>query len=1111
MIRLEKIPAYVPLELSHWTPTDGKSRIAGISSFGFSGTNAHVIISEPPAPEKSDSVSPDMPLSLLTLSAKSDSALNRLANAYLEHLQANPDISIRDLCYTANACRSHFSHRAAFIAGDTEQMIALLNAYIEGEQAATSNQQPATSNQKSATKNQQPKIAFLFPDDDLSGTRELYDLIPEFREKIQWCGSRFEPYFKSSVLEWLYSDSPSCPEDVKEACLFSVGYAMSGLLQSWGILPDAVWGQKTGNYAAACAAGILSPETAIRHIAGDWNNLPDKTCHPPQCRFIGSETGKPVKKKELTDPAYWRKHSDSPASPENIVAALSEQGYGHFLILGHYSKPAEQKASRHRILKTYGSWETLLQSLSECYCAGADIRWAEFYRDTAANKILLPTYPFERKRYWSPLKPRPETQPETKAFGDSSDQGTSPLEGSRVFSPLNEKGFEYRYEMNLENLPQLKDTHGIFHVGYCQEVLRRAVKQSFGTAPYLVKKTDFISALILSENENTAVHLLLEPGPDRETAFKFYSRTGNNERWELHITGKIELNSLSEFSEYAPESLDQIKKRCPENCSGLVFYHQMQTRGINLGPAVQWVEEIWYGEGEALARFRNASDQEKHECYAMQVNPGIFDACAQIFHAALWKNIPQDTRFMVVKWTDFACAGNPGNEELWCHAVLDKDASKDGSVFGRFDLFDQKGRAVASCRGNLMKGLSRYNVRELKKIRDAAKTQEKGVNKALMEELGNASAEEKKNILTQYFQEVVSAVLDMPASEISINESLRDMGLDSMTGLQFKTRVEHELDIDIPIEDIIQGPSIFELSESAVQKALSDNNQQPTPNNQQPTPNPQQPTPNPLWFAHRKPKPEPAVRLFCLPYGGGGASLYRRWQDKFPDHIEVCPVQLPGRENRLKEKPICDINEITERLETVIQPELDRAYAFYGHSMGALIAFRLAYRLWQNAEIKPARLFTGGFTAPIIYPNPLLKRTGSRIQSLGFESIPDPEQISEISDEQFDAFADAFPGLRKLSEGDGHLLKKVLVPIFVSDLKLVDSYQPRNEEPFDIPITAFHAKNDEHVTEDETKAWKNLTAGTFNMYILPGDHLFLHEDQAQAKLLELISRELETN
>lgn len=1102
-LHLEKIPAYIPLELTKpWQPFNGKSRIAGISSFGFSGTNGHVILSEYLETQKKDAVSLEMPLlSMMTLSAKSKNALSRLVRSYQAYLEANPGLNIHDLCYTANACRSHFSHRLAFIARDITQIRCLLDTFVDGQKSDSifkGNMEKETC----------PKIAFLFMAnrDNLSAiTQEFYDTLPGFREKIEHCASLFEPYLKCSILKWLYpldTQPLSYPEKVKEACLFSIEYTLSSLFQSWGILPDAVWAQETGKYAAACSAGIFSLETAILLVSHQWDHMTDnKRFNSPQCRVIDAHSGAPVKKKELMNPAYWQQsfYVDSSTGQEKVISELTAQGYGVFLIFGQNSEPVIHPDEQRRIFQIQNSWEQLVQILVHLYCSGVHIQWTAFYRGHQPEKILLPTYPFERKPYWSPFLPTVQSAVKETAIYPC-ESAINPLEGKRIHSPLNKNRFEYCYHMSLENFPELNDTHGVFHVGYCQEILSRAIKQSFPDTPsYVVKETDFISALMLSEEHTTTVHLILAPDKGSEIIFfEFYSRSQDSDQWDLNIKGTIELKRKYERFNQSPEFFEEIKKRCPENDSGLIFYHHLQKRGIQLGPSVQWVEEIWYGEGEAFARFRKASSEEKkaHQ-YALHIHPGIFDSCAQIFHAALWKDTPNDMRFMVVKWIDFAYPLDHKDEkELWCHVVLDRNACQPGFIIGRFDLFDQEGRLIAASRENQMQGIRGYKLKELKKIRDKAKSQEKGVNKKVINTLKSASKEQKTSILTEHFQKIVSAILDMPLADIHVEDSLRDMGMDSMTGLQLKTTIEHELDIDIPIEDIIQGLSISELISRSLE---SDPSRDEAPLKSQKKSLTADTTINDGWFVHRKINPQAEVRLFCLPYGGGGASLYRQWQDAFlHEHVEICPIQLPGRENRLKESLIYNISEMVDTLEAVIQPELDRPYALYGHSMGALIAFRLAYQLWQNSEIKPVHLFVGGFSSPLIYPNPLMEKILSRYREAGLTQIPNPDEINASSIEKVKK---AVRNLFKIENDD---LLETSLPIFISDTKIVESYKPEEEKIFDIPITAFHGSHDDRVSKEEMELWKKLTSSSFNLYILPGDHFFLHKDQSQQKLQKMI-------
>jgi acyl transferase domain-containing protein len=287
----------------------------------------------------------------------------------------------------------------------------------------------------------------------------------------------------------------------------------------------------------------------------------NKRFNSPQCRVIDSHSGAPVKKKELMNPAYWQQsfYVDSSTGQEKVISELTAQGYGVFLIFGQDSGSIPHPEGQRRIFQIQNSWEQLVQSLVHLYCSGVHIQWTAFYSGHQPEKILLPTYPFERKPYWSPFLPTVQSAvKETAVYPCES--ASNPLEGRRIYSPLNKNRFEYCYHMSLENFPELNDTHGVFHVGYCQEILSRAIKQSFPDIPsYVVKETDFISALMLSEEHTTTVHLILAPDKGSEIIFfEFYSRSQDSDQWDLNIKGTIELKRKYERFNQSPEFFEEI-------------------------------------------------------------------------------------------------------------------------------------------------------------------------------------------------------------------------------------------------------------------------------------------------------------------------------------------------------------------------------------------------------------------------------------------------------------------------------------------------------------------------------------------------------------------------
>jgi medium-chain acyl-[acyl-carrier-protein] hydrolase len=243
------------------------------------------------------------------------------------------------------------------------------------------------------------------------------------------------------------------------------------------------------------------------------------------------------------------------------------------------------------------------------------------------------------------------------------------------------------------------------------------------------------------------------------------------------------------------------------------------------------------------------------------------------------------------------------------------------------------------------------------------------------------------------------------------------------------------------------------------------------------------PTPQ-QWALCFKPNPTAKVRLFCLPNAGGGAFAFRAWAYKVPETIEVCPIQLPGRENRLREKPFTDVAALVEALAEALGPQLTLPFAFFGHSMGALIAFELT-RYLRRQGIQPVHLFVSARSAPqVLNAEPVLHQ------------LPDDQLIEQ---------------LRKLNGTPEEIIQNLevmqaLLPLLRADLTVNEAYTYTQEEPLDMPISAFGGLEDQRVKPATIKEWAMQTRNTFKFRMLPGDHFFIHS--AQARLLQVLSEEV---
>jgi malonyl CoA-acyl carrier protein transacylase len=267
LMSLDKIPARIPVEGISWeNQPANKPRLAGVSSFGFSGTNAHIILQEPPLfsrPER-----PERSQHLLTLSARTDEALRELAQVYVTYLNAHPATQLGDLCFTVQTGRTHFDHRLALVAESAAQIREELETFLAGQESPTLRhgqipEQPA------------PKIAFLFTGQGsqyIGMGQQLYKTQPRFRQTIDDCDEILRPYLEKPLLEVLYQNSATGASSLNETAytqpaLFAIEYALAELWQSWGIKPEAVMGHSVGEYVAACIAGVFSLEDGLKLIA----------------------------------------------------------------------------------------------------------------------------------------------------------------------------------------------------------------------------------------------------------------------------------------------------------------------------------------------------------------------------------------------------------------------------------------------------------------------------------------------------------------------------------------------------------------------------------------------------------------------------------------------------------------------------------------------------------------------------------------------------------------------------------------------------------------------------------------------------------------------------
>ncbi|MCA9969272.1 MAG: type I polyketide synthase [Anaerolineales bacterium] len=496
----ETLPVEVPQRPRPW-PAAQSPRLAGVNSFGFSGSNVHLIVEEaPPAPVAAPTAPAPRPLHLLTLAAANETALTDMAGRLRTWLaEAAPPLP--DVAYTANAGRARLPQRLALVAADTADLDAKLAAFLAGDlpTGGTAGRAPA----------EPPRIAFLFTGQGAqypNMARQLYDTEPTFRATLDECDALLRPHLEHGLLDVLFAAAAGGAADpdlihqtaYTQPALFAVEVALARLWQAWGITPDFVTGHSIGEFAAAVIAGVFSladgcklvaargrlmqalprdgamaavfadearvadavaPFAAQVSIAGingpqqvvisgaktavdailaqlDADGIQSRslsvshafhsplmdpmldafaevaatvTYAEPRIPLVSDVTGRVAAPGALTQPAYWRQHVRAAVRFADAVQTLHAEGCTHFLEIGpsptligmgRRCLPDDAAVWLASLRHDRENWAQLLDSLAALYVSGAAVDWRAYDRPYGRQWVDLPTYPFQRRRFW---------------------------------------------------------------------------------------------------------------------------------------------------------------------------------------------------------------------------------------------------------------------------------------------------------------------------------------------------------------------------------------------------------------------------------------------------------------------------------------------------------------------------------------------------------------------------------------------------------------------------------------------------------------------------------------------------------------------------------------
>jgi 3-oxoacyl-[acyl-carrier-protein] synthase II len=351
----------VPVELTAWEPTQGR-RLAGVTSYGRTGTLAHVVMEEAPARAEVERAL-ERPEHVLVVSARSEEALRAQAGRYARAL-AEGGAELGDVCFTAATGRVHFEHRLAVVGASAARMREKLEA------AATGREVEGVATGKAVGAG--PKVAFVFGEGErYEGMgRELYETQPVFREALEKCTEALKGVLEKPLAQVLYGPEKALlkEEGYGRAALFAVQWALARQWRAWGVVPQVVVGQGVGEYVVGVETGGFSLEEGLRRAVARAGQVPK-----------------------------W----------EEAEKTLKAQGVEVCLEVG--PEPTGRAGWLPTLRRGGGAWAQVLETLGALYVRGVKVDWAAYDAPYNRRRVALPTYPFQRQRYW--LTPAREGRP----------------------------------------------------------------------------------------------------------------------------------------------------------------------------------------------------------------------------------------------------------------------------------------------------------------------------------------------------------------------------------------------------------------------------------------------------------------------------------------------------------------------------------------------------------------------------------------------------------------------------------------------------------------------------------------------------------------------------